>query len=141
MEELGSGAFSTVMLVRERGQEWALKKISKAQFGRNYLLSSLEVKNDLRLNHKHIISHYDSFETADFYYLKMELARGGTLKELMVRREEQGFTEAEVAQAGNAILSGIIYIHRQNIIHRDIKPENIVPEKIIPTYPLYLYFA
>ena len=54
----------------------------------------------------------------------MEFVPGGTLKQLMRKRQDHGvgFTDEEVATVIRAILEGIKHLHKKGIIHRDLKP-------------------
>lgn len=62
----------------------------------------------------------------------MELIRGGTLKQLIEKRNNQRktFKEDEIALFLKNLLEGIRYLHNLNIIHRDLKTGKYLNYKI-----------
>jgi serine/threonine protein kinase len=53
----------------------------------------------------------------------MEMAAGGTLKQLLLKRR---LTENESALIVRGILKAVEHMHLNDIVHRDLKPENIL---------------
>ena len=75
------------------------------------------------MDHNNIVKFYSFHETDQYLLIKMELVRGGTLKQLIEKRQAERvpFSEEEIAMFMNQLLEGIRYLHSLNIIHRDLK--------------------
>lgn len=77
-----------------------------------------------KIRHPNIIQLYDIIETPRLLYLVTEYASKGELFDYIVER--QRLTEKEACRFLQQILSGVEYIHKNNIAHRDLKPENLL---------------
>ncbi|KAK2070647.1 hypothetical protein P8C59_005124 [Phyllachora maydis] len=94
-------------------------------------IPTLEMKRALqeaemlgRLDHPNIVSCQRAFKTHIGVYIFLELASGGDLFSLILRRK--WFTESEICVIIHQVMIAVQYIHSQGIVHRDIKPENIL---------------
>lgn len=56
----------------------------------------------------------------------MEYCPNGTLFDLLTSREHKGFSEKELIQITQAILTGLKSIHQVGIYHQDVKIENVL---------------
>ena len=81
-----------------------------------------------KLNHPNIVQLVDFFVEQDKYYLVLEYLEGGELFDRIVSKKV--YNEKEARDAVKAILSGLKYMHDQNIAHRDLKPENLLLAKL-----------
>ncbi len=125
--ELGRGGMATVYLARDARHDRpvALKVL------RPELAASLgpdrfqrEIKLAARLQHPHILSVYDSGETAGQLWFTMPYVEGESLRDRLRRERQLGVEDAlRITREAAAALD---YAHRHGIIHRDIKPENIL---------------
>jgi calcium-dependent protein kinase len=120
---LGKGAFGKVIhcLLRETGEDCAVKFFRKTEVDRDELMEEVEILS--QLDHPHIVKYRTVRENQNFIFIEMELLEGGSLGKLMKTKR---FSELEAAQIMKQILSGLAYIHEKNIVHRDIKPDNIL---------------
>ena len=84
-----------------------------------------EARAAVRLQHQNAVSVTDFGETADGYvYLVMELLKGPTLREILVKE-----APIETARAISIMLqasAAVAAAHEAGIIHRDLKPSNIL---------------
>lgn len=90
-----------------------------------------EIELLVTLNHPNIIKLYEIWETDNKCYLVMEYCKGGELFDYIIKHERM--SEAIAANIMKRLLSGLHYLHSNNIAHRDIKPENLMlknPEDI-----------
>ncbi|XP_058499088.1 calcium/calmodulin-dependent protein kinase type 1D-like [Solea solea] len=124
MEELGSGAFSEVYMVKERktGKLFAMKCVKKKQ------KRDLNLENEIavlrRLKHENVVGMEDFYESQSHYYLVMQLVSGG---ELFDRILERGvYSEKDASEAIKQVLQAVSYLHQNDVVHRDLKPENIL---------------
>ena len=60
------------------------------------------------------------------FYIVTEFLPGGNLMQLTTKGSK--YSEMYVAAIMKELMSGLVYLHSNNIIHRDIKPQNIVFE-------------
>jgi len=123
-EELGSGEFSTVIRGIEKStrDEYAIKCIEKHQVDTSRLETEITI---LKLvDHPHIISLKQYFDTPTTLYLVMELVTGG---ELFDKITQIGcYTEAKASILVGNILRALHYLHELGIAHRDLKPTNLL---------------
>ncbi|GIX65411.1 calcium-dependent protein kinase 4 [Babesia caballi] len=127
---LGKGSFGEVLLCLNRatGQQYAVKVIIKSSVKRKGDHESLlrEVNVLKALDHPNIMKIFEFFEDEKYYYFVTELYTGGELFDEIVSRK--CFSEQDAAKIVKQVLSGINYMHRQNVVHRDLKPENLLLE-------------
>lgn len=87
-----------------------------------------------RGKHKNLVQLLQFSESDDYYFLVMELCKGGELFHQIVKLTY--FSEDVARHVITQVAQGIRYLHEEcGIVHRDIKPENILfePIPIIPS--------
>ncbi|XP_022918871.1 serine/threonine-protein kinase polo [Onthophagus taurus] len=82
-----------------------------------------EIKIHKALRHKHVVGFYNFFEDHYNVYIVMELCKCRSMMELHKRRKT--ITEPETRFYMSQLLSGVFYLHNNNIIHRDLKLGNL----------------
>ena len=135
---LGTGAYANVYqgTCKASGQPVAIKIIPRIKIEsldhpadeRKLILTEMQL--GLELRHEHCTGTTEVFENADKYVIIMELMGGGDLFEYL----ERGKTvcEGEVQCIMRQLLTGLHYMHSQNIGHFDIKAENVLLSKELP---------
>ncbi|KAF9970348.1 hypothetical protein BGZ73_006949 [Actinomortierella ambigua] len=155
LEKMGDGAFSNVY----KAHDVKLDRVVAVKVVRKFELNSHQNKHlhrDMKkkprvteranilkevqimrqLKHPGVVELYDFFESAEHYFLVLELAQGGELFHRIVKLTyfSEELTRHVIVQVAQAIR----YLHEEKgVIHRDIKPENILfePIPIIPSPP------
>jgi len=129
-EEIGRGAFATVMLGygQKTGRKYAVKQIEKQHTDRAQVeFLAAEVSVMRTVFHPQLVSTFDIFDQTDSLYIVQEYMEGG---ELYDRIAEAGrFSEKNAQHVVRQILQGLRYLHLLSIVHRDIKPENVLCTK------------
>ena len=126
---LGVGTYGQVFLVQNKytKEYFAMKEIPKTS---EDLLSDNEIMDEIEilknLDHPDIVRITEFYNTDNSYYIISEYCKYGELFE-QVKYE---FSETQIAVMFRQILSGIAYLHSNNIIHRDLKLENILVNDI-----------
>ncbi|XP_054465585.1 calcium/calmodulin-dependent protein kinase IGb [Anoplopoma fimbria] len=124
MEELGSGAFSEVYMVKEKktGKLFAMKCVKKKQ------KRDLNLENEIavlrRIKHDNVVGMEDLYESQTHFYLIMELVAGGELFDRILDRGV--YSEKDASSVIKQVLEAVSYLHDSGIVHRDLKPENIL---------------
>ena len=105
----------------------ALKQIKKSSAN---LLSDGEITDEIEilknLDHPDIVRIIESFNTKNSYILITEYCEGGELFDQVKNQ----LSETQIAVIFKQVLSGLAYLHSNNIVHRDLKLENILIHEI-----------
>lgn len=138
-ELLGNGAFSEVRACSKKG--------SKKRFAVKFFVTSSDDESPSlcypsicaiqeigilkNLSHSNIISIRDVVYkfSEEEKYLGMVMERGDTTLYTYINRPFQpglGYKGLDVQLLAMDIMSGLHYLHSNNVIHRDIKPSNII---------------
>ncbi|XP_017276467.1 triple functional domain protein isoform X7 [Kryptolebias marmoratus] len=122
--ELGRGRFSVVKRCDHRGTKRtvAVKHVNKKLMKRDRVTQELNLLQ--RLQHPHIVSLLDTFETSGSYALVLEMADQGRLLDYIV--SWGNLTEEKVAGYLRNVLEALHYLHNCRIVHLDVKPENLL---------------
>ncbi|XP_017784304.1 PREDICTED: serine/threonine-protein kinase polo [Nicrophorus vespilloides] len=123
----GKGGFAKCYEITESVKQVAFagkivsKKLMVKQHQREKMTQ--EIKIHQSLNHKHVVGFHNFFEDQYNIYIVLELCRRRSMMELHKRRKI--ITEPETRYYMKQILSGVHYLHINNIIHRDLKLGNL----------------
>lgn len=83
-----------------------------------------EATSAARLNHRSIVSIYDTVSCDDTEAIVMELIDGATLRELLDTTSPADM--AEVGRIVSEVCEALDVAHGAGVVHRDIKPSNIL---------------
>jgi serine/threonine protein kinase len=100
--------------------------MSKARILAKKSVSSIMREKQLleTLSHPFIVNMKAAFQDGENLYLLMDLLTGGDLRYHFNRVRK--LPEAGVKFLICCVLTGLEYVHSQNVLHRDLKPENLV---------------
>jgi serine/threonine protein kinase len=127
VERIGEGGMAVVY----KGYQESLNRYVAIKVLRGELASDQQFITRFRrealaaakLNHPNVLHVYDAGVAHGVYYIVMDYAQGGTLKDLILRGpmdpEQAASIIAQVADA-------LDYAHREGLVHRDVKPTNIL---------------
>ena len=134
IKALGKGSYGTVYTVKSRldSNIYVMKKMEL-----NHLKESQqrecyrEVSILRKVSHPNIIKYYSSFLENESLCIIMEYAELGDLYTLIkhYKRHQKYFDEILLWRISYEILTGLEYLHSNNIIHRDIKCLNLFLSK------------
>ena len=126
---LGGGGMAEVFLARDEvlDRDVALK-VLKTKYAENEEFIKRfrrEARSAASLNHPHIVAVYDWGRSEDgTYYMIMEYAPGGTLKDRILG--DGPLTPRTAAEFASQIAEALGVAHGRGLIHRDVKPQNIL---------------
>ena len=133
----GRGGFSQVKkvkyynpynIIKGNNEEFlAMKQMSKNRIIELDCIEYIFQERDILLNlyNNNIINIYCTFQDKNTIYMIMDYLPGKDLKNLIKNNKNRKFKEKIIFLAA-CIISGLEYIHSNDIIHRDIKPENLL---------------
>lgn len=139
IRDLGSGAFSTVKLAKNKdsGDLVALKIIKDEglQTGSTAETFKTEIEVMSEINHPNIINMLHSTDEGimkdahgstkeNVFYLTLELASGGELFDFIA--QTGSFSEPVARFYFHQMIDAFEYLHSKGISHRDMKPDNIM---------------
>jgi serine/threonine-protein kinase len=125
---LGRGGMATVYRGRDRvlDRPVAIKVLAEKYGGDQKFVTRFqrEARAAAGLNHRSIVSVYDTGDTDGEHYFVMELIQGETLADLLDRQRPLSSDHAARIAAG--IAEALQAAHDQGLIHRDVKPGNVM---------------
>ena len=90
----------------------------------------INVKNQIeiqkKLSHPNIVKIYEVYDIREFYFIIDEYCKYGNLYDYF----RFHFSEKQICILIYQILSGILYLHENEIMHRDIRLDNIMVDHI-----------
>ncbi|KAG2486610.1 hypothetical protein HYH03_014778 [Edaphochlamys debaryana] len=130
---LGQGGYSKVIecawLPPAAPKHFAVKVVAKVHVSTDAVLRELAVSR-LLADHPAAIKVYEMYEDESYFFLVMELCRGGELFERIVKKGH--FSERDAARYLRTIIEFLAFAHSKGIAHLDLKPENILLLKPAP---------
>lgn len=132
---IGEGSFARVVHARRKGtkQSYAVKIMDKGHIKSNdkvkYVVQEHHLLKKLGVKSPWVVRLMNSCQDQDNLYMFMELAHGGTLLDVIQRKQEEGHAACTVDEARfyvAEIIAALAFIHSEGVIHRDLKPENIL---------------
>jgi serine/threonine protein kinase len=124
---IGRGPMAGVFeAVHPHGQTVAIKVLPPVRAADPTMLARFqrEARLAVRLHHPNVIRTLEAGEHHGIHFLVMELLRGETLKDVLLRRGRLPATEA-IRLIYQALL-GLQHVHEQGMVHRDLEPGNLM---------------
>lgn len=125
-EKIGDGNFADVHvgILRQTGEEFAIKKVDKSKLKGKESMIENEIAILNEIDHPNIVKLYEEYETEKYIYLVMDYVRGGDLFDAII--DSVKFTEADASVMVRDLARALNYLHEMNVVHRDMKPENLL---------------
>lgn len=128
LKTLGSGYFGKVFLVEKKDdkQLFALKVISKLDVIKKEFFQGLINEKQIlqKVKNPFVVNLEYCFKDKSHVFFAMKFMQGGELYHHL--KKYKRFKESVAKFYAAQILSGLVYLHQNNIMYRDLKPENIL---------------
>jgi serine/threonine-protein kinase len=128
IEQIGRGAFGTVILVEDTivGERLVLKFLNKNIATDEEMMQRFvhELRNSRKITHRNVIRLYDFLHLRGFYAISMEYFPSHPLGAELIKREPVELMRA--LRITHDIATGMSVAHHAGIVHRDLKPANIL---------------
>ena len=126
----GSNSYVWKAIHKHTKLTFAIKIISKNSLNNDIKITRLQREINLlkQIEHPFIIQIYEIIEDEFYYYLIMEFASGGSLKDLLTNKGP--LIESLARKYFLQLFIALEYLHKiQKIAHRDLKSDNILLDK------------
>ncbi|MEV1012035.1 serine/threonine-protein kinase [Streptomyces sp. NPDC049881] len=132
VRELAGGGFGRIWQAHDEHLDvdvavkevWFPPAIDPAEHSRRLEYAAREARNAAKLRgHPHIVPVYSVVIEDDRPWIVMELVRGGSLADRLVRGP---LPPKEVADVAEAMLKALDAARKARVVHRDVKPANIM---------------
>jgi serine/threonine protein kinase len=112
--------------VHPQGQVVAIKVLPLAKVADPVVLARFqrEARRAMRLQHPNVIRTFQTGEHRGTHYLVMELLKGDTLKDVLLRRGP--LPPVEAIRLLYQAFQGLQHVHEQGLVHRDLEPANLM---------------
>jgi serine/threonine-protein kinase len=128
IEQIGRGAFGTVILVEDTivGERLVLKFLNKNIATDEEMMQRFvhELRNSRKITHRNVIRLYDFMYLRGLYAISMEYFPSRPLGAELIKREPLEINRA--LRITHDIATGMSVAHHAGIVHRDLKPANIL---------------
>ena len=128
IEQIGKGAFGTVLLVEDIVVEerLILKFLNANVSSDDEMLKRFvhELRYSRKITHENVIRIYDFVSISGMYAISMEYFPSHTLGAELSGRKPLAFDKA--IGWGSDIATGMAVAHQVGIVHRDLKPANLL---------------
>lgn len=127
LEILGRGDFATVLKVRHRDADFALKLCASANSSALERIV-LEESALQQLDHPYIPKLIDNGRHEERPYIVMSLGHGATLRSEFERLARLGAVHGDIAAMNilARLLAAVAHVHEHDLVHRDIKDANVM---------------
>ncbi|XP_004678354.1 PREDICTED: serine/threonine-protein kinase PLK2 [Condylura cristata] len=123
---LGKGGFAKCYEMTDltNNKVYAAKIIPHSRVAKPHQREKIDKEIELHriLHHKHVVQFYHYFEDKENIYILLEYCSRRSMAHILKARKV--LTEPEVRYYLRQIVSGLKYLHEQEILHRDLKLGN-----------------
>jgi serine/threonine-protein kinase len=135
LEELGRGASGVVHRARDlRERRYVAAKVLRG--GEVEAVAGFVRESAHRVTHPHVLAPLGWAAEDDTVLIVMELARGGSLRDLLARHGP--LPPPTVAVLLAQLLDALAAVHAHDLVHGDVKPANLLLERSPPALPRLL---
>jgi predicted Ser/Thr protein kinase len=124
---LGEGGMAVVYKgFQESLNRYVAIKVLRAELARDEEFVTRfrrEALSVAHLHHPNILHVYDAGAAHGWYYIAMDYAEGGSLKDLIARGP---LAVDQAASIASQVAGALDLAHQQGLVHRDVKPHNIL---------------
>lgn len=125
-EKIGEGAYSEVYKGYNnniKNKNYAIKVIDIDKNKNNIDRFHVEIELMKKLNHKNIVTLYDTFQNDKYIYIIMEYCKYGDLRNFL---KGHSMNEFKIHIIMKQLINGLQYLFENKVFHRDLKPHNIL---------------